>query len=422
MTDPTPKSHKQSTDNQNHIPAREPEHLAKRYVEMPWSLLSILKGTKKPAEASWKHRQTTRAGLDEVLSWIELGRGLAVVLGDISDGWVVRDFDDPESYRRWATAFPDAANVLPTSITARGYHVFVQDHDVTKTITFDDGELRSNGSYVLVPPSLHPDTGKPYQWKREPWCVSQTDSFGPFSVSECQLDRSWKSGVTESAESTENTQSTQMASVDSVHCVDSVTVRPDADQISEAIASTVPHGIGKRNNGLFRFARRLQAILGRKPTAEEVKQYAMMWYEQAKDRISTLDPLITVADLQHAVDSVKIPDDGNNVVQHAWMLSLKLDKPWFADAYDGETAGVRLARLVVAMDVLMDGGTWFLSCHQAGDLIETSHKQAYRLLMYWVRNGILKLVEPGIPGHPGSKANRYRLVKQTEIRSEQDNG
>jgi Bifunctional DNA primase/polymerase, N-terminal len=97
--------------------------------------------------------------------------GLVVLLGERSGGLTVRDFDNVDSYRRWADECPDLAAILPTVRTRSGYHVYARSAGPfrTKYLGAGEGELRANkNSYVLAPPSLHP-SGSTYAWPIEPY-------------------------------------------------------------------------------------------------------------------------------------------------------------------------------------------------------------------------------------------------------------
>src|SRR5262245_60507560 len=88
--------------------------------------------------------------------------GLAVVLGSISGGLAVRDYDDAGAYQRWAGDHPELARRLPTVRTGRGFHVYCRGP--SRFVATDDGEYRATpGHFVLAPPSRHP-TGVIYFW------------------------------------------------------------------------------------------------------------------------------------------------------------------------------------------------------------------------------------------------------------------
>ena len=54
----------------------------------------------------------------------------------------------------------------PRVKTGRGWHLYFSG-TAASTVTFEWGELRGVGSYVLIPPSIHP-SGASYMWQIEP--------------------------------------------------------------------------------------------------------------------------------------------------------------------------------------------------------------------------------------------------------------
>ena len=298
----------------------EPTQLAKLYFEIGWSMIPIRRGTKEPV-GGWKQAQRERSPLPDVLKWLNAGHCLAVVLGRVSDGWVCRDFDVESSYSRWAATNAELAKQLPTSKTARGYHVFARVDSESKIQKFDDGELRANGGFVLVPPSTHP-TGIAYRWIRRP----TLDSGPPLDVSQTGFVQA-SPYTTQTTETTQTTNG-NVSSVLSPPTRDAVTPK-ELEEVEVAIRTTVPKGVGGRNDGVFRFARRVLAILEGRPSEELGERLALRWFEHARGSIGTLDPEVTLADFWLAIDRIRTPDHGQDPVSRAWVLSQDLPTPWF---------------------------------------------------------------------------------------------
>jgi Bifunctional DNA primase/polymerase, N-terminal len=87
------------------------------YARLGWSIIPV-KG-KKPA-GLWKPFQSRPADEQTIRRLFRRKgvTGLAVVLGRVSGGLAVRDFDDANSYHAWATENPKDAAILPTVRTA----------------------------------------------------------------------------------------------------------------------------------------------------------------------------------------------------------------------------------------------------------------------------------------------------------------
>ncbi len=142
---------------------------AQQYLQdLGWCIIPITARSKKPA-TRWLEYQKRVSTNDELQEWFGHGieRNMAVILGQISGGIYVRDFDTEQSYENWRAYDPDLASSCPTVRTARGYHVYFRSLKALTTRTFDDGEFRGDGSYVLLPPSIH-ENGHVYQWIHRP--------------------------------------------------------------------------------------------------------------------------------------------------------------------------------------------------------------------------------------------------------------
>ena len=101
------------------------------------------------------------------------------------DGVVVEDFEIPEL---WPAIHPDvspeelARHTWVSRTGGGGFHVFARGR--AKPIKIDDWiELRSGtGQYVAAPPSIHPETGRPYVW------LSDVGSVGIIEASPSAID------------------------------------------------------------------------------------------------------------------------------------------------------------------------------------------------------------------------------------------
>ena len=90
--------------------------------------------------------------------------GIAIACGEPSGGLVVADIEAkklPQACLRGRLRQPKTAKVLTGS---GGFHWLSTSTHKFKTVYTAWGELRGDGSYVLAPPSIHPDTGNPYRW------------------------------------------------------------------------------------------------------------------------------------------------------------------------------------------------------------------------------------------------------------------
>jgi hypothetical protein len=120
--------------------------------------------------AGWKPFQRKR----QPTGWVEdqFRRpevwGVGVILGPVSGGIAVADFDSADAYETWKATYPWLAATLPTASTGRnggGFHVW---HRVegkrrsTNKVNFY-GNYKALGGFAMLPPSPH-KLGPLYRW------------------------------------------------------------------------------------------------------------------------------------------------------------------------------------------------------------------------------------------------------------------
>ena len=130
-----------------------------RYFPVIW-------GAKNPAINSWKTFQSRAPTLEEKATWFHEGKptGIAIVCGAVSGGLVALCFNDPGGAEEFFG--PGLWQRLLTSTfvskTPRGYHVLLRSDTPIKSQFVRKGdneswlEIRSDGNYIVAPPSLHP--------------------------------------------------------------------------------------------------------------------------------------------------------------------------------------------------------------------------------------------------------------------------
>ncbi len=102
------------------------ERETERYVRFGWSFIPCKYGSKQPSIRSWKPFQTRKPTCEETERWSKRQCNLAIVLGDVSGGLIVRDFDSKQKYHEWKLNHPSLAKVLPTVKTAKAFTFIVE--------------------------------------------------------------------------------------------------------------------------------------------------------------------------------------------------------------------------------------------------------------------------------------------------------
>jgi Bifunctional DNA primase/polymerase, N-terminal len=140
---------------------------ALNYVSRGWSVLPIRAGTKKPAVDEWKPLQARQPERDEVAHWYQAAptSGVAIICGRVS-GLVVVDVDPRNGGDETMRAYAWPATV--EGITGGGgRHLFFAcpaERMPAKGIFGRGVEVQAEGSYVIAPPTVHPN-GTPYRWR-----------------------------------------------------------------------------------------------------------------------------------------------------------------------------------------------------------------------------------------------------------------
>lgn len=152
------------------LPAEAPTvYLAARmYAAMG---LSVLPCTgKKPTLSEWSHLQHRIAFAPTIDLWHKVGllQNVGIICGAVSGNLVVMDLDGEVAIEAFKIRFPSLQNTYAvTSGSGMGMHLYYYVRDLpptTRVVGTDYGniELRSNGTYVVAPPSIHPVSGKSY--------------------------------------------------------------------------------------------------------------------------------------------------------------------------------------------------------------------------------------------------------------------
>ena len=125
------------------------------------NLIPLLSKSKKPA-TPWKDYQTQKCS--DVIS---PQQNIGIICGNISDGLVVMDIDISDYSMPEKILESALTRTLVVKTGSDKYHVYVKCEQLPKSVKLENSlgriEIKSNGTYVVGPTSIHPDTGNQYK-------------------------------------------------------------------------------------------------------------------------------------------------------------------------------------------------------------------------------------------------------------------
>lgn len=137
------------------------------YANLGFSVIPL---SGKVAQESWAKYQTSKPEMWQLKRWFDgnYPPNLGVICGQISQNLVVIDLDGTEAIKRFKARFPDLmATYAVYSGSGVGMHLYyiVKTLPVTTRYMGKAGnvEVRSDGCYIVAPPSKHPITGNLYK-------------------------------------------------------------------------------------------------------------------------------------------------------------------------------------------------------------------------------------------------------------------
>lgn len=137
------------------------------YAEHGFSVIP-LRG--KKCEIKWARYQTERAPFGLIHKWDQQGLllNIGIVCGSVSGNLAVIDLDGLEAVDEFNKTFaylPKTYRVNTGSFQGQHVYYFVSE-DLPPTTRTKGFELRTDGCYVVAPPSIHPATGALYRRDR----------------------------------------------------------------------------------------------------------------------------------------------------------------------------------------------------------------------------------------------------------------
>jgi hypothetical protein len=391
------------------------------YAELGFSVIPV--AGKKYSGRSWKMYQKVPMRREEIAKRFVKPRitGIAVILGQVSGFLCCRDFDTLAAYERWSGSHPELAAGLPIVRTARGFHVYFR-WEGQKTTVLEDGELRGEGAYCLLPPSRHP-AGIVYQWINK--FTEQVPLIEPGGGG---LAHAWHVD-TEGTEGqrnrgTEGDRGTEVvvggpnesSATKPISFVFGRTIR----SIDDAVRESLPTEKHQNHASLFTLARALIGLQGffrktghlrhdERLSMTSVEEAFVRWYtlaapflrsEQSRDEY--------LMEFLEAWSDAKIPL-GEDAISQAFELSDNAAPPAVALKHFSDPKIIRLVTLCRELQTNAGDAPFFLACRTVQRLFAlSSPTAANRLLRGLVALKIIVPVQTG--GRDTNKATRYKYL------------
>lgn len=178
----------------------EPREAALVYAGLGLAVVPIRKGTKQPPMKDWQKEATQDPEL--IRRWWSRwpDAGVGVVTGEKSGGLAVIDLDEhPEDGRHGVAlleAWEKENGEIPETWTARtgsgGRHLFFRLQEPMKRqqhLCNSQVDFQAGGALVILPPTVHPTTGRRYKWEVAPdRCrLASYDGNAAAFIDECYL-------------------------------------------------------------------------------------------------------------------------------------------------------------------------------------------------------------------------------------------
>jgi len=140
-----------------------------------WQRLPQIPDPHRPGRTKgvWQPFRRQAADASQLYAWFGDGRAnVGLVGGRVSGGLIVLDFDHEAAaiFPAWRERVGEVADLLPTSVTKKGFHVYLRLAEPigNRTLAWSaDGrkriETRGEGGYITAPPSRHA-SGHVYRW------------------------------------------------------------------------------------------------------------------------------------------------------------------------------------------------------------------------------------------------------------------
>ena len=273
------------------------------------------------------------------------------------------------------------------------------------------GEWRVDGCQSIIPPSLHPDTNKPYEL---------ISAGVPMLI--CYSEINWPVGVFLANSITLPVSSNNDPKIQLL----SITEYPDSvthNRISKAYPETVSEkrnmdlvapfivpARGQSNRLLLALARRLKQLLLQEETWDTRAVFLAWWLASA----ANIDPVTTPDELFARFKYALEHSNGGTDLASLWHEAADMVAPGAEQLLDDRLRHLAgLCYLLHQMNLAKGRDTFFLSCRVVAGLFDVLPMDAWRWLHCLRTLGLLELVQKGTKIQANGKSSEYRYIGVT---------
>jgi len=143
------------------------------YYNQGFSIIPLKERSKIPNIPTWREFNARTPEMDEIKKWLQDGlfQNIGIICGAVSNDLVVIDVDDENIISELGLKIPSIiSNGQWVVKTGKGWHIYCRHYTNPGDLVKDAEihlEYRSNGGYVVAPPSIHPNGYEYYFYNHE---------------------------------------------------------------------------------------------------------------------------------------------------------------------------------------------------------------------------------------------------------------
>jgi len=322
---------------------------------------------------------------------------IGCVCGSISGAGlhhIVRDFDTMDEYRVWARANKEIAIICPTVRTHRGRHVHFRCPHPVPWQRLSNGELISDGHFVLMPPSRI--TNKSSNTHNYEWITIPPMSKSSFPILKLAETGLLNSHTAEPVQTTPDYQSTTCVPFGAFPTPDEV-----PSGIREAARKTRVVQMGTRNRMIGRFSRALRDVLPVDANPHDLYIAFCYWHAISVSEMRTKEFDVSFRDFRAYWSKTEVSMQNSRPMNLLRQATQKTN-----------TATNRTELLLQgcrALAAQSPSGVFFLSSRKAAEALNVARMTGKRVIDEMVASGRLIVVRKGVPSATERKATEFRL-------------